>query len=276
MGRLDDKVVLITGGSRGIGAACALACAREGAHVAVAGKTVEPNPKLPGTLGEVVAGIEGLGRRGLAIQVDVRFEDQVQAMVAKTVETFGRLDVLINNAGAIWLGDVAEFPAKRYDLVFGVNVRAAFLASQAALPHLRERGGHVLMMSPPVDIDAAPGKAPYLVSKMGMTVLARAIDAEEEKVAAHALWPVAMIKTAATLNFGMGEERDMRTPDILADATLALLARDPATCSFRAWLDEEVLREEGVTDLSRYRCVPDHEPSPASIQLVQPSWSRST
>lgn len=272
--KLQDQVVLITGASRGIGAACALACAREGAHVALASKTVEPDSRLPGTLGEVAAQVEGLGRQALVLQVDVRFEDQVVDMVRRTVERFGRLDALINNAGAIWLGQVADWPTKRFDLVMGINARAAFVASREAIPHLRRQGGHILMMSPPINPRAAAGKAPYLLSKIGMTLLAQAIDAEEPDVAAHALWPVAAIRTAATQHLGLGSDAEWRTPEIVADATVALLARDPRTSTFRAWLDEDVLREEGVTDLAKYRCDPDHEPGPLSVQLIDPDWSR--
>jgi citronellol/citronellal dehydrogenase len=272
--RLKDRVVLITGASRGIGAACALACAREGAHLALAAKSVEPHPTLPGTLGEVADGVRALGRDALVIPCDVRFEEQIQAMVQQTVAHFGRLDALINNAGAIFMANVADFPAKRFDLVMGVNVRAAFLASQAAMPHLRERGGHILMMSPPVTPKGAPHKGPYLVSKVGMTLVAQAIDAEEPHVAAHALWPVTGIKTAAVSAFGQIPDEQLRCVDILSDATVALLARDPKQCSFRAWLDEEVLADEGIVDLSGYRCDPDHEPAPHSILLVDPDWKR--
>ncbi|MBX3472742.1 MAG: SDR family oxidoreductase [Planctomycetes bacterium] len=275
-GRLQDKVVLITGASRGVGEACALACAREGAHLALAAKTVEPNAKLPGTLLDVKARVEALGRRAIAIQTDVRFEEQVDAMVEETVRTFGRLDALINNAGAISWGSVADWTAKRFDLVVGVNVRAAFLASRAAIPHLRKQGGHVVMMSPPVNPKAAAGKAPYLTSKIGMTLLAQAIDEEEENVHACALWPVTAVKTAATVNLGMAGDDQMRTPEVLADATLELLAQDPTKARFRAWLDEEVLRElAGVTDLGRYDCVPGSTPEPLSIGLVDPDWRRS-
>lgn len=272
--RLQDKVVLITGASRGIGAAVALACAREGAHLALAAKTVDPHPRLPGTLHEVAAQVEALGRQALVIPTDVRDEDAVEAMVAATVARFGRLDALINNAGAIFLAPVADWPTKRFDLVVGVNVRAAFLASRAAIPHLRKQGGHIVMMSPPVNAKAAPGKAPYLTSKIGMTLLAAAIDAEEPDVAAHALWPVAAIQTAATEVFGLGEPTDWRTPEILADATVALLARDPRACTFRAWLDEDVLASEGVTDLSRYDVVPGSRPGDLSVALVDPDWAR--
>lgn len=273
-GWLRDKVVLITGGSRGIGEACALACARAGAHVALAGKTVDPHPRLEGTLGQVADGVRALGREALVVPTDVRFEEQVQRMVDTTVGHFGRVDALINNAGAIYWAQLADWPVSKYDLVNGVNVRATFLCSRAVIPHLRERGGHILMMSPPINPKGAIGKAPYFISKIGMTLIAQAIDAEEPNIHACALWPVTAIKTAATMNFGMGEEKDWRKPEILSDATRMLLDRDPAEMSFRAWLDEEVLAENGVTDLAQYRCLPDSEPPPMSIALVDPDWSR--
>ncbi len=274
--RLEDKVILITGASRGVGAACAEACAREGARLALAAKTVEPHPTLPGTLGQTADAVRAHGSEALVLPCDVRFEDQVNAMVEQTVAHYGRLDVLINNAGAIFLSSVAEFPAKRFDLVMGINVRAAFLASRAAIPHMRAGGGgHVLMMSPPVNPAAGVSKSPYLISKIGMTVLAQAIDAEEPTIAGTALWPVAGIKTAAVSLFGMARDRDLRTVDMLSSSTVALVARDPAECSFRAWLDEEVLRElEGIDDFSAYRCDPEHEPEPHSIWLADPEWKR--
>ena len=269
---LRDRVVLITGASRGIGAACAVACARAGAKVAIAGKTVEPNPRLPGTLSEVAAQIREVGGEAEPIQVDVRDDAQVENMVERTVERFGRLDALVNNAGAIFLAPVADWPVKRYDLVMGINVRAAFVASRAALPHLRKEGGHVLMMSPPVRPKVAAGKAPYVISKLGMTLLAEAIDGEEPRVRADALWPVTAIRTAATVNFGMGSEADWRTPEIVADAATLLLARDPLRGSFRAWLDEEVLQDNGITDFTKYRCDPNCEPEPYAIRMFDPDW----
>ncbi len=274
--RLRDKVVLITGASRGVGAACAEACAREGAHLALAAKSVEPHPTLPGTLGETADAVRRLDRDALVLPCDVRFEDQVDAMVEKTVAHYGRLDILVNNAGAIHLSNVADFPAKWFDLVMGINVRASFLASRAAIPHIRASGGgHVLMMSPPVNPSAGVSKAPYLVSKIGMTVLAQAIDAEEATIAGSALWPVTGIKTAAVSNFAMAREEHLREVDFLSEATVALLARDPAECTFRAWLDEEVMRElVGLEDFTSYRCVPEVEPDPHSIWLMDPSWKR--
>jgi citronellol/citronellal dehydrogenase len=271
---LQGKVVLITGASRGVGAAVAVACAKAGAKVALAAKTLLPHPRLPGTLGDTQRMVEEAGSEALIVPCDVRFEDQVQDMVDKTVEHFGRLDALVNNAGAIFWAPLADWPVKKYDLVNQVNVRASFLAARAAMPHLRVHGGHVLMMSPPIHPSASPGKAPYLISKIGMTMLAMAIDAEESKVAAHALWPVTGIQTAATVNHGFAKPTDMRKPEILADATVALLSQDPAECSFKAWLDEEVLADRGITDLDPYNIVPGSDPSPMSIQLVDPGWKR--
>ncbi len=273
--RLKDQVVLVTGASRGVGAACAVACAKEGAHVALAAKSVESHPKLPGTLGEVAREVEALGRKALVIPCDVRDEGQVQAMVDQTVARFGRLDALINNAGAIFVAPVASFPAKRFDLVMGINARAAFLASQVAIPHMREGGGHILMMSPPVATGGAVGKAPYLLSKICMTVLAQAIDVEEKNVHACALWPVTGVNTAAVTMFGSVPLAQLRKVEILSEATVELLARDPAECSFRAWLDEEVQAElRGITDFTPYRCEPDSEPDGHSILLIDPTWTR--
>ena len=273
--RLQEQVVLITGGSRGVGAAVARAVAREGAHVALAGKTMDPHPKLPGTLAEVAEEIRNMGQQALTIQTDIRFPDQVDAMVAATIEHFGRIDALINNAGAIYWGTTSEFPVKRYDLVMDVNVRGAFLCSQAVIPHMRENGGHIVMMSPPINPKAAVGKAPYIVSKFGMTMVGMAIDAEESTIAAHALWPITGIRTAATVNLGMGDDSEWRTPEILADATVELLAKAPSGCTFRAWLDEEVLAEAGITDLDGYSCVPGSTPVPMSILLADPDWTRT-
>ena len=272
--RLQDQVVLITGGSRGVGAAVARAVAKEGGHVALAGKTLDPHPKLPGTLNTVAEEIRAMGQKALVIQTDVRDPDQVQAMVDKTVEHFGRLDALINNAGAIFWGSTTDFPIKRFDLVMNVNVRGAFLASQAAIPAMRENGGHIVMMSPPINPKAVVGKAPYMVSKLGMTMVGMAIDEEERNIAAHALWPVTAIRTAATVNLGMGVDDEWRTPEILADATIELIAKNPQECTFKAWLDEDVLAEAGITDFDPYACVPGSSPSPLSIMMVDPDWSR--
>lgn len=276
MWTLKDKVVLVTGASRGVGAACAIALAREGCKLVLAAKTIDPDPRLPGTLLDTARAVEAAGGEAHVVAFDARDSQACANLVDATIERFGGIDILINNAGAIFWSPVADWSVKRFDLVFGVNMRAAFAMSRAAIPHMRKRGGgHILMMSPPIVTDALPGKAPYLVSKWGMTALAMAIDAEESDtgISASALWPVTGIRTAATENLGMGEAGEWRKPEILADATVALLRRDPHRLPFRAWLDEEVLAEEGVTDLTPYRCDPDKEPTPMSIELVDPGWA---
>ncbi len=275
--RFTDRVALITGASRGVGAAIAVALAREGCRIVAAAKTMEPHPRLPGTLQDTVRLVEEAGSEALAFQVDVRFPEQVEAMVQAAIDRFGRVDHLINNAGAIHWSAVADWPVKKFDLVMGVNVRASYLCSAAVIPHMRKQGfGHILMMSPPIHPEAAPGKAPYLVSKLGMTMLAMAIDAEEKDhgIAANALWPITAIRTAATVNLAMGDDDQWRTPEMLADATVELLAMDPRASRFRAWLDEDVLQEtRGITDFDAYNCVPGSDPPPMSIQLVDPTWS---
>ena len=276
--RFQDRVAIITGASRGVGAALAVALAREGCRIVAAAKTIDPHPRLPGTLAETVAAVEAVGGEAIAFQVDVRFEEQVEAMVAAAVARFGRVDYMINNAGAIFWAPVAHWTTKKFDLVMGVNVRGSFLCSRAVLPIMKEQGyGHILMMSPPEHPEAAVGKAPYLISKLGMTMIARAVDAENESegICASALWPVTALKTAATVNLGMGSDAQWRTVDILADATVELLAMDPKTTRFRAWLDEEVLAATGTTDFTKYRCDPDEEPPPLSIQLMQPGYSKA-
>lgn len=277
MGRLQDRVVIVTGASRGVGAACAVACAREGAKLVLAAKTVDPDPRLPGTLHDTARAVEDAGSEALVVPFDARDAEACEDVVRKAAAHFGRVDVLINNAGAIFWAPVADWPAKKFDLVMAVNVRASWAMARAAIPHMRKNGwGHILMMSPPINPLASVGKAPYLISKLGMTMLAMAIDAEEDAhgIAASALWPVTAIKTAATVNLAMGTDADFRGPEILSEATVALLAQDPRTLPFRAWLDEEVLREfAGVTDFTRYRCVAGQEPGPMSIELVDPGWS---
>ncbi len=276
--RFQDRVAVITGASRGVGAACAVALAKEGCRIVGAAKSLDSHPKLPGTLRDTVRMVEEVGSEALALQVDVRYEDQVQAMVEQAVERFGRIDYLINNAGAIFWSPLEAWPTKKFDLVMGVNVRASFLCSKAVLPVMKKQGfGHILMMSPPINPAAAPGKAPYLISKIGMTMLAMGIDDEnkEDGVAASALWPITGIRTAATVNLMAGDDAQWRTVDILADATVEVLAQDPKESRFRAWLDEDVLREtRGITDFDGYACVPGSNPPPMSITLVDPTWSR--
>ncbi|WP_437336938.1 SDR family oxidoreductase [Sorangium sp. So ce394] len=262
--RLKDRVVFITGASRGIGRAVALACAREGADIVVAAKTeVAENPRLPGTILDVAREVEQLGRRALPVKLDVRDDEACKAAVAAAVERFGRVDALVNNAGALWWADVVDTPMKKFDLIMGINVRASFALSQAVLPHMiAQKYGHIIMMSPPVEPEACAHHGAYAVSKFGMTMIANAIAGEyaEHNVTAHALWPATAIESYATMNFGLGGPELWRKADIIADATLALLAREPSARPGKAWIDEALLREEGVTDFSKYQCVPGVEP----------------
>jgi citronellol/citronellal dehydrogenase len=261
--RFDGKVAFITGASRGVGRCIALALAREGADIVVAAKTVEPNPRLPGTIHTTAAEVEALRRRALPVQVDVRDENAVAAAVRATLDRFGRIDILVNNAGALFWQPVADTPMARFDRVMGVNVRGAFACTREVLPAMLAQGwGHILMMSPPVDLSAAAGKVAYAVSKFGMTLIAHGLASEvaDRNVACNALWPATLIESYATINFALGDAKVWRKPDILADAALRIFAREPASFTGHALIDEDFLRSEGVTDFARYRCDPEHEP----------------
>lgn len=273
--QLDGKVAFITGSSRGIGKEIALRLAGEGAKIVVTGKTAEPHPELPGTIHETVEEIESLGGEALAIQLDVRFDDQIEAAFEETVERFGSLDILINNAGAIQLQGVEKMPPKRFDLVMGVNARAAYACSHFALPYMIERGwGHILMASPPFKLDKAPGKTAYALSKLGMTFVAQSLAEEvrQHNIGVNAFWPVTAIESQATRHFKMGTEETWRTPEILCDTVLAIVTKEPSTCTGNAFYDEEVLRNEGITDFSKYSVVEGAEPPPFSAMLFDPDY----
>ncbi|MEW5853214.1 MAG: SDR family oxidoreductase [Myxococcota bacterium] len=260
---LKGRVAVITGASRGIGRVIALALARQGVDVVLAAKTVEPHPKLPGTLLGVKAEVEALGVKALAVQTDVRDETQIERLRDETQKAFGRCDILINNAGALWWKNVLETPAKRFDLVVGVNARAAFLCAQAFLPLMMERKwGHIINMSPPIDLRYAPGHVAYLISKYGMTLLTHGLAEEvrDHNIAVHSLWPATAVESEATRQWGLGDESQWRKADILADATLALVQKEPSVRSGKAWIDEDVLKAEGVTDFEKYNCVPGGTP----------------
>jgi citronellol/citronellal dehydrogenase len=255
---LTGRTVFITGASRGIGRAIGVACAREGANVVVAAKTKVRHPKLPGTIHDAAEEMERAGGRALAVECDVRSEEQVTAAVSRAVETFGGIDVLVNNASAIHLADTANTPMKRWDLMHQVNVRGTFLATQACLPHLaRGRNPHVLILSPPISLEPRwfAGHLAYTLSKYGMSmcVLGLSEELRERGIAVNALWPRTVIATAA-LNLLGGDEtaRHGRKPEVVADAALAILRRDARSCTGRFLIDEDVLREEGVTELEKY------------------------
>ncbi len=241
---------MVTGSSRGIGRVMALRLAAEGAAVVVTGKSEHSTEKLPGSIHSVAEEITAAGGRALAVHLDVRREEDVAAMVQRTVEEFGRLDILVNNAGALWWKPVLETPLKRYDLMWDVNVRGAFMCSQHALPHMiRDGWGHIVMCSPPIGTDANPGYVAYMTTKMGMTRLAIGIAAEHEKdnVACNSLWPVTLIESLATINYNVGDRSMWRSPDILSDSLLEVVTTEPRELTGRQLLDEPFLRERGWT-----------------------------
>ncbi len=271
MGKLDGRVAIVTGASRGIGKAVAIALAREGCDVAVAAKTAEPDPRLPGTIHNTAREIEALGRRALPVKCDVRDVDQIDALAQRTLDAFGRIDILINNAGALWWYPLLDTPPKRFDLVMAVNARAAFFCARACLPAMiRQRWGHIVNYSPPIDVRAAPGHIAYVISKFGMTLIAHGLAEEvrEHNVGATALWPATAIESQATINFGLLDRKYWRKAEIMADATVAIVSKDPLARTGQALIDEDVLREEGVTDFARYRCDPDTEPLRLDFALL--------
>ena len=254
---LEGRVAIITGASRGIGKALALRLAEEGADIVVAAKSERGRDKLPGSIHETAEAVRERGRRALAVKVDVREEDDIVRMVDQTMAEFGRIDILINNAGALWWKPILETPAKRFDLVMGVNVRASYLCSYYVLPHMKkQRWGHIINMAPGISTQPSPGMVGYMISKMGMARLAIGIAEEhrEDNIAANALWPVTPIETAAVINNGFGERVQWRTPEILCDATMAILRQEPSACTGRQLTDEQILGEAGMTDFDKYWC----------------------
>lgn len=254
---LEGRVAVITGASRGIGQALAVRLAQEGADVVVAAKTEAESGHLKGTIHETAELVRQAGRRALPVKVDVRNEEEIAAMVEKAAAEFGRIDILINNAGALWWKPVLETPAKRFDLLMSVNVRAAYLCSYYALPYMvRQKWGHIINMAPAISTGPSPGMVAYMISKMGMARLAIGIAEEHraDNVAANALWPVTPIETAAVIMNHLGERSQWRTPEILCDATMAILRQEPAQCTGRELTDEEILKEAGVTDFDKYWC----------------------
>jgi citronellol/citronellal dehydrogenase len=265
MSSLKGRVAIITGASRGIGRALAWGLARQGCHVVIAAKSVASTDRLPGSIYSVAQEVEALGVEALPFQIDVRDAEQIDALAAKTLERFGRIDILINNAGALWWQPLLDTPAKRFDLVMGVNARAAFLASRAVLPTMIERHwGHIINMSPPIDTKMVPSRVAYCISKFGMTLLSLGLAEEvrTHNIGVNSLWPVTIIESQASINWGMGNPSMWRKPDILVDCVLRLVQKEPTTITGQALLDEPFLRAEGVTDFSSYACVPGTNPQP--------------
>ena len=262
---LNGKTLFITGASRGIGIAIARRAARDGANIAIAAKTTEAHPKLPGTIHSAAEEVEAAGGHALALACDIRDEASVAAAVARTVERFGAIDILVNNASAISLTPTAQTPMKRFDLMFGVNVRGTFLCTQACLAHLAAsaaRGGnpHVLNMAPPLSMKAhwfAPHTA-YTMAKYGMSMctLGHAAEFRPQGIAVNSLWPRTAIATAALQMIPGVDVGRCRQPEILADAAWLILTSDAATTSGNFFIDDELLAQHGITDLDRYSVTP--------------------
>jgi citronellol/citronellal dehydrogenase len=262
---LQGKRIFITGGSRGIGLAIALRAAKDGASIAIAAKTADPNPKLPGTIFSAAEEIRAAGGTALPIQCDIRDESQIEAAIRQSAQEFGGIDILINNASAINLTRTEATPAKRFDLMFDVNVRGTFLTSQAAIPHLRDsakagRNPHILNLAPPLSMKAKWFKnhTAYTLAKYGMSmcVLGMSEEFRRDGIAVNALWPRTAIDTAALAMIPGVDTAACRTPEILADAAYIILNRPANEATGNFYVDDEVLASEGVTDLDKYAVVP--------------------
>jgi citronellol/citronellal dehydrogenase len=259
----ENKTVIITGASRGIGKAIGLKLAAEGANIVIASKSVEENPKLGGTIFSAAAEMEAAGGKALAVQCDIRFEEQVQQVVDKTIEKFGGIDILVNNASAINLTRTEQTEPKRFDLMYDINVRGTFMMSRACIPYLKKStNAHILNLSPPINMDMKWFKnhLAYTISKYDMSMIAIGLAAElkEFNIAANALWPRTTIATAAVNNLLGGEMlmKMSRTTAIVADAAYYILSKPSADCTGNTFIDEQVLANAGITDFDKYAVVP--------------------
>ncbi len=265
MTSLAGKTLFITGASRGIGRAIALRAARDGANIVIAAKTVEPHPKLHGTIHETAQEVEAAGGHALAVVVDVRDEAQIVAGVAQAVARFGGIDILVNNASAISLTGTLDTSLRRFDLLMAINVRGTFACCQACLPYLKKAGNpHILMLSPPLNLNPKWFRhhTAYTVSKYAMSLMVIGLSAEcaASGVAVNALWPRTVIGTAALVMLGgMVEPEQTRKPEIVADAAHAILTRDSRIVTGNFFIDEDILSEDGLTDFSAYAVSPGGE-----------------
>lgn len=262
----QNRTVFITGASRGIGKAMALRLAKEGANIVIAAKSVEEDPRLGGTIFSAAQEVEAAGGKALAVQVDIRHEEQVQTAVQQAVDRFGGIDVLINNASAIQLTPTEQTETKRFDLMQSINVRGTFLMGKYCIPHLRKGNNpHIITLSPPINLNPKwlGGHIAYTITKYSMSMLALgwAAELKDTGIASNALWPRTTIDTAAVRNLLGGEAlaKMSRTPDIIADAVYYILRKPAAQCTGNTFIDEEVMAAEGITDLSHYSVVPGAE-----------------
>jgi citronellol/citronellal dehydrogenase len=264
MSTLKGKTLFITGASRGIGLEIGLRAARDGANVAIAAKSIEPHPKLPGTIYTAAAEIEAVGGKALALQCDIRFETQIAETMKKTADMFGGIDILVNNASAISLTGTVDTPMKRYDLMHQINTRGTFACCQAVHPYLVQASNpHILTISPPLDMQAkwfSPYVA-YTMAKFGMSMcmLGMADEFKKDGIACNSLWPRTIIATAALQMIPEADSETGRTPEIVADAAHTILCRDSASCTGNFLIDDEVLADEGIIDLEKYAVNPEKE-----------------
>lgn len=262
---LSGKVAIITGSSRGIGRQCALTLAGLGCNIVVAAKTVKPNPKLPGTIYSVAAEVRSLGVESLACQVDLRDLASIERCVKDTVDTFGRVDIVINNASALWWYAMEETPMKKFDLIVDINARGHFALTSMCLPYMRKNGwGRVISMSPPIDITKGlKNKVAYCISKVGMSIVALGVAAEYPGViTGNTLWPATIIESYASKNFKMGDRRLWRKSNIIADAAASIICQDSNFSGNMLIDDTYLIENRGFTkaDLVQYRCDPNVEP----------------
>jgi len=258
------KTAVITGASRGIGRAIALALAKRGCNIVVAAKTVEAQPGLEGTIHSVADEVEKLGAKALPFQLDVRDAGRAEEMAKVAAAELGAPTIVINNASALWWKPIEQTPIDRFDLIHTINARGTFAVTKACLPYMREaKWGHVITQSPPIELDKMAGMTAYNMSKFGMTLVALGVAQEYAgMVAANSMWPTTLIESAATVNHGLGKPEHWRKADILVDAILGVLEEDPSVAahSGRMLCDEPYLRTKGFTDFSHYQCVPGKEP----------------
>ncbi|OTF00369.1 SDR family oxidoreductase [Halorubrum sp. SD683] len=274
---LSDSTAFITGTTRGIGKQIALALADRGCNVVSTGKTTDDDDsELAGSIEQTAREVRERGPEALALELDLRDEDRVEAVVEEAINRFGEVDIVINNASAIQLANVADLPADRFDLLTDVNVRGTHLVAHAFADHLAGLDeAWLLSNSPPIVTDRSPGKAPYAWSKLGMSFITLSLAEElaSDDVGCNTFWPVTTIDTRATRYFGLGTEDDWRTPEVVSDAVLEILARDPTECTGNSFYDEDLLREAGVTDFSAYN-VTEGDPAPMSARLFAPEFER--
>lgn len=275
---LSDQTAFITGTTRGIGKAIALALAECGCNIVSTGKTVDDqNSPLSGTIQKTAEACEEKNVDALAVQLDLRDEEQVQSAVDRAISEFGEINIVINNASALHFDRMEDFPVRRFDLVHEVNTRGTFLVCRAFADHLKSVDpAWILTNSPPIEMDRGSEKAPYLWSKMGMSflTLSMAEELRSEQVGCNCFWPVTAIRTRATEYFGLGSEEDWRRPEIVSDAVLEILKRDPASFTGQSLTDEELLRDAGVDDFSAYSVVEGTNPPPFSMRLFDPDYER--